>query len=147
MLCDIAETRPPAHRDVAGVGFYSTGKDLQQSGLPRSVGTDQSDTIAFRNSKGNVLKERRDAVGPGNLLRVNQWRHSFTIRHPIAGSYLSCIRILDPLSNKTSILLPSLMAVATPRPNIGCSRTSPSSYFSFGEYVFATAELFAFKSD
>ena len=49
---------PRCHGDISVCGFQLSGKDLQESGFSRAVGTDQSITVPLNEFDIDVLKER-----------------------------------------------------------------------------------------
>ena len=56
LLGDVAQPGAFPYGDVATVRFDAALEDLKQSGLARTIGTDQPNTVAFRHRKGDVLE-------------------------------------------------------------------------------------------
>ena len=66
-----------AHRQLARVRFELAGKNGQQRGFARAVGTDEADPVAVLHGQGDVLEERLGAELFGHRLRIENWRHLF----------------------------------------------------------------------
>src|SRR5262249_10921018 len=87
----------------------------------------------IRVSHTDLSSVDRQDLGVISLHTHRLHRNTCASARAAEASYLPCTNVFDPVSNSTSILVASFTAVAMPRPKVGCSKTSPSSYRSFGE--------------
>jgi len=69
------EASPLAESHIAGIRFYATGEDFHERGFSGAIRADQADAFALRNSKGDILKQRRDPVAFRKRLSAeNRWQ-------------------------------------------------------------------------
>jgi len=79
-LMNVADARAGAESDIAGIGLLLAGEHGEEGGLPCSVGANEADARAVVHGEGDVLKERFGAEAFGNVLRIQNRRHGFSVR-------------------------------------------------------------------
>ncbi len=79
LLADVSDTGTFAYGDVAGVGVFFTGEDLEQGRFASTVGANEADVVAIRDGEGDVVEEGCRAKGLGEALCVEDRRHCFSL--------------------------------------------------------------------
>ncbi len=79
ILLDVTEADAFANRDFPAIGFDLAHQNAQQSGLARSVRTNQSDTVAFGDGERDILEKRLRSESFRHFLRVDQGRQLGTV--------------------------------------------------------------------
>ena len=76
---DVAYADTFAEGDFAGVWLLFACKNGEQSGFADSVGADQGNAVSIVNGEADVLKQGRGAEAFGDVLCVQDRRHSFSL--------------------------------------------------------------------
>ena len=74
VLGDIPDTNAVAERAGAAIGRGVAGENLQERGLARAIGTDETGLVAFEQSKRQTVEERPGSVGLADGLTAEQER-------------------------------------------------------------------------
>ena len=79
-LMHIADADTFAKGNFAGVRLLFAAKNGEQRGLSGAVGANQADAVAVVDGETDVLKERSGAEAFGDVLRVQDRRHSLSLK-------------------------------------------------------------------
>ena len=77
VLGHVGGVGPLAYRQLTRVRLDLPGKNGQQRGLARAIGTDQADPVAVLDGEGNIAKQRLGPELLSDRLRIENRGHLF----------------------------------------------------------------------
>src|SRR6185295_16026770 len=92
LLCVIAEAKPVARDDNAGVGIVQAGQDTQQRGLSGTVEAEHDDVAAFVDGEINIGEYLERSIALAEVRRgkrglsAGRWIRELDLGYSVAGA-------------------------------------------------------------